>query len=519
MRTHYGSQLPGARMESGNHTRTAPGRIRADTSILLAIAASVALVHLLTNGRYGLHRDELQFLSDALHLDWGFVAYPPLTPFLERIGLEIFGVSLVGLRLFSVIAQAAAIVITGLMARDLGGGRLAQITAALAVALSPLPIFEGTEFQYSSFDYLWWVLIAWFIIRMLKSEDPRWWLAIGGVIGLGLITKYSILFFIAGILGGLLLTWARRYYASGWFWAGVALALLIFLPNLIWQVHHGFISWHFLRHIHKRDVAEGRARGFLLGQFLLCVNLAAAPLWIAGLVCLLWNRRYGLLAWMYLIPLALFTIGKGRSYYLAAAYPMLIAMGAAAAERWLSSLSKIWRRMIKGVFFTCLIAYGAYACAILIPFASSGPLMNFALKNNGDLREEIGWTQLVQTVADIRNSLPSSQRQTVGILVGNYGEQGAIEILGRPYGLPEPISMTNSSWLRGYPTPPPSTLIVIGFSQQDANEAFTACRLAGHNGNTQVVRNEESQDHPDIFVCGGPRMPWPEFWKEYQNFG
>src|SRR5271157_1270958 len=131
-------------------------RARADTIVLLGIAALVALVHLLTNNRYGFHRDELQVLSDALHLDWGFVAYPPVNPFLERIGLGIFGVSLVGLRLFSVMAQAAAIVVTGLMARELGGRRLAQVTAALAVALSPLPLFNGTEFQYTSLDFLWW---------------------------------------------------------------------------------------------------------------------------------------------------------------------------------------------------------------------------------------------------------------------------------------------------------------------------------------------------------------------------
>src|SRR5580704_13783775 len=206
---------------------------RADTMVLLGIAAVVALVHLLTNNRYGFHRDELQFLSDARHLDWGFVAYPPLTPFLERIGLNLFGLSLVGLRLFSVIVQAAAIVVTGLIARELGGKRLAQIAAAISVALSALPLFEGTEFQYSSFDYLWWVLIAYFTIRLLKSENPRWWIAIGAAVGLGLLTKYTMCFYVAGILGGLLLTRARRYFTSGWFWAGIGIACLIFLPNLI----------------------------------------------------------------------------------------------------------------------------------------------------------------------------------------------------------------------------------------------------------------------------------------------
>src|SRR5580693_10643734 len=136
----------------------AKGRSRDAALTVWGIALAVALVHVLTNGRYGFHRDELQFLSDARHLDWGFVAYPPMTPFLEHIGLSLFGLSLVGLRMFSVVAQAIVIVVSGLMARDLGGGRLAQITAALAVGLSPLPIFEATEFQYTSFGFLWFAL-------------------------------------------------------------------------------------------------------------------------------------------------------------------------------------------------------------------------------------------------------------------------------------------------------------------------------------------------------------------------
>ncbi len=492
---------------------------RANTVALLGIAALVTLVHLLTNNRYGFHRDEFQFLSDARHLDWGFVAYPPVTPFLERISLGIFGVSLVGLRLFSVVFQAVAIVITGLAARELGGGRLAQVAAALGVALSPLPLFEGTEFQYSSFDYLWWVLIAYFIIRLLKTDNPRWWLAIGATVGVGLMTKYTMCFFVAGILGGMLLTRQRRFFGSPWFWGGTALAVLIFLPNLVWQFRHGLVSLHFLQHIHTRDVGEGRADGFLRDQFLICTNLFTAPLWIAGLLSFLRGRRYRLLAWMYLITLALFVIGKGRGYYLAAAYPMLIAMGATTGERWVASLRPLWRRSVEGVFFTGLVACGFFMGALILPLASAGPLRSFALRNNGDLREEIGWTDLVKTVAGIRDSLPSEQRENLGIVVGNYGEQGAIEILGPEYRLPLPISMTNSAWLRGYPAVPPSTLIVVGFSRESADRVFNSCRLAGHNGNPYGVKNEESIYHPDIFVCGGPRQPWPEFWAENQRFG
>ena len=490
-----------------------------DTWSLFAIAGAVALLHVLTNSRYGFHRDELQFLSDARHLDWGFVSYPPFTPFVERISLSIFGMWLVGLRLFSVIAQAAVIVVTGLMARELGGGRLAQIAAALAVALSPLPLFEGTEFQYTTFDFLWWVLIAYCVIRLLKTENPRWWLAIGVLIGIGFQSKYTMAFYVAGIVGGVVLTRTRRDLASGWLWAGVGLSILIFLPNLIWQVRHGFISLHFLQHIHTRDVGEGRANGFFRDQFMICTNLVAAPLWIGGLLGLLWDRRYRMLAWMYLIPMALFVAGKGRGYYLGAAYPMLLAMGAVLGERWAASMSRWPRRIVEYAFFTLLIACGAYICTLVIPLAASGSLRAFALKNNGDLREEIGWDELVKTVAGIRDSLMPEQRADFGIVVGNYGEQGAIENLGPAYHLPPPISGTNSAWLRGYPAPPPSTLIVIGHSKGYVDRTFTDCRWAGHNGNSEGARNEESVDHPDIFVCGPPRLPWPEFWKGYQAFG
>ncbi|MGO9936157.1 MAG: glycosyltransferase family 39 protein [Terracidiphilus sp.] len=492
---------------------------RADFLPVLAVAAVAALAHILTNGQYGFHRDELQFLSDARHLDWGFVAYPPLTPFIEHLGLALFGLSLIGLRLFSVLAQAIVIVVSGLMARDLGGGRLAQFTAALAVALSPLPIFEATEFQYTSFEMLWWVLIAWFTIRLLKSDNPRWWLAIGAAVGLGLLTKYTIVFYIAGILTGIVLTSARRFLKSGWFWAGIALALLIFLPNFLWQVHHDFISYTFLQHIHARDVREGRADGFIKGQFLACTNPWAALLWLAGLVAFLRSPRYRMIAWMYLVPLGILWLAKGRFYYLCAAYPMLIAMGTVVGERWMRGLPRWARVTVEIVFFQGLLVAGAYFFAGWVPIASSGPLRDFALSHSEDLREEFGWNELVHTVANIRESLTPDQQAHLGITVGNYGEQGAIEMLGPAYHLPPPISTTNSAWLRGYPVPPPTTLIVLGISRENAESIFTNCRWAGHNGNSEGVRNEESQYHPDIFVCGPPRLSWPELWNEHRDFG
>src|ERR1700676_2927457 len=213
-----------------------------DTWALFSVAAARMLVHLLTNSHYGVHRAELATFEDAHCLAWGYVAYPPLTPFVARVAIVLLGYSLPGVRFFGALAQCAAIVITGLMAREMGGKRLAQVTAALAVAIAPVSILWGALFQYTAFDYLWWVLAAYFAARLLRSEDPRWWLGIGIVVGLGMMTRYTMGFLALGIAGGVLLSPARRYLRSPWMWAGVCLAVIIFLPNIVWQARHDFIS-------------------------------------------------------------------------------------------------------------------------------------------------------------------------------------------------------------------------------------------------------------------------------------
>jgi hypothetical protein len=219
------------------------------------------------------------------------------------------------------------------------------------------------------------------------------------------------------------------------------------------------------------------------------------------------------------VPLALFFFGKGRGYYMAAGYPMLLAMGATRIAHRLTLLPTWGRRTALAAYFSAFAIGSAYIIAIIIPLAPSGPLRDFALKRNGDLREEFGWDNLVRTVAQVRDSLPPDEQAHLGIATGNYGEYGAIEILGAAYGLPQPIGTTNSEYLRGYPTPQPTTIIVIGNDPATANALFTSCRVAGHNGNSEGIKNEESEYHPDIFVCGPPRLSWPELWKNHQNFG
>jgi 4-amino-4-deoxy-L-arabinose transferase-like glycosyltransferase len=257
------------------------------TATLLVIAFLSVAVHFYVGEGYGFHRDELATLDDARHLDWGYVAYPPVTPFFGRISLELFGTSLVGFRVFAAIASAISIVLTGLIARELGGARLAQIIASAAAV--PFCLATGSLKQYVAFDYLCWVLTAYFVAHLIRSGNSRWWLGIGFSIGAGMLTKYSILFLVAGLIVGILATRWRAELGRKWLWIGAACSLLVFLPNLLWQINHHFISLDFLRYIHERDIRIGRTRNFLPDQLLL--TLLAFPIALAGLYYLLFDRQ------------------------------------------------------------------------------------------------------------------------------------------------------------------------------------------------------------------------------------
>jgi len=491
---------------------------RSDAAVLVYIACATVVVHILTGGRYGFHRDELATLDDARHLSWGYVAYPPITPFFARLSLILFGTSLAGFRFFAAVVNAVAVVLTGLMAREFGARRGAQIVAALATV--PFCLAAGSLMQYVSFDYFFWVLRAYFIVRLLKSDDPRWWLAIGCAVGLGMMAKYSMPFLVAGLLVGVLFTDARRYLASKWLWYGVAISLLIFLPNLLWQVRHDFVSIQFLRSIHARDIRIGRTKNFLPGQ--LQLTLLAFPLWIAGLFACFFSRmgkRFRVLGWMYLTLLLLFIVLKGRNYYLAGAYPMLYAAGSAWGEQWVSSLRRGMATTVRVLAWSALVVDIAVVTALALPIAPINSRWWKAIRTDGNLREEFGWPELIETIARIRDSLPAQDRAHLGILAGNYGEAGAVDLYGPRYGLPAAISGIDSFWFRGYGNPPPQTLIVVGLPLGFLESHFSSCQLVAHTWNRYGVENEETRDHPDIFICRGLRQSWPDFWSSFRYYG
>jgi hypothetical protein len=492
---------------------------RADLWLLIAVAAATVMAHLLTGGRYGFHRDELATLDDARHLAWGYVAYPPVTPFFGWLSLHLFGTSLAGFRFFASLANAIAVVLTGLIARELGGGRGAQLLAACASV--PFALAAGALMQYVSFDYLAWVAVAYFVARLCRSGDPRWWLAIGAAIGFGMLSKYSMPFLVAGLAVGFFTSGLRRQLGSKWLWLGAGLALLLFLPNFLWQWRHDFISLAFLQYIHARDIRIGRTSSFLPDQ--LEITLLALPLALAGIYFYFFTergRRFRVLGWMFLVPLVLFLVAKGRGYYLAPVYPMLYAGGAVLGESWLQRCGRGWRVAATSLAFVALLLDSALVASVVLPIAPvNSPWWHKMVQHNGDLREEIGWQELAENVARIRDSLSPEDRARVKIFCGNYGEAGAINLYGPRHGLPPAICAVNSFWERGYGHPPPQLLIVLGRSAKNLEGRFDSVELVGHITNREGVANEETTDHPDIFLCRHFRRSWPEVWKKIRGFG
>jgi 4-amino-4-deoxy-L-arabinose transferase-like glycosyltransferase len=506
------------------------------TTMVLGIAAGTVVVHVATGARYGFDRDELMLLEDARHLAWGYVPYPPMTAFFGRLALELFGTSMVGFRFFAAVAQAAALVLTGLMAKEMGGGRWAQVVAAFAGV--PFCLGAGALMQYISFDYVCWVFVAYCVVRLLTG-GAGWWVGIGAGIGFGMMAKYTMAFLAVGVVAGVLVTDVRRYLKSKWLWIGAGLAVLIGSPNLIWQIRRNFVSMEFLRFLHERDVGTGVTDWFLAGQLeltLLAFPLAAAGLWFCFFSSE--GKRYNTLGWMYAVPLMLFLVMRGRDYYLAPAYPMLYAAGAAWLEKWLvkpgetaansgdlagragSQVNAAPKaRWVRRAIGLALAADVAIAGAVALPLAPvNSAWWRFAARVDVVFPEEIGWPEFVETVAEVRDRLPASERARLGILAGNYGEVGALNLYGEKYGLPRAISGVNSSWERGYGNPAPETLIVVGFQRDFLEKRFASCELAGRTSNRYGVANEETVEDPDIFVCRGLRASWEAFWMEVRGF-
>ena len=491
--------------------------LRSDAALLSAFAALILVVHFYVGNGYGFHRDEFQFLDDARHLQWGFVAYPPLTAFCGRIAIALFGISPQVFRLPAAFVNAVSLVLVGLTTRELGGRRPAQIVALFAAL--PLALAFSSVLQYNTLDLFAWSLIIYFTARLLRTGDERYWIGVGAGIGIGVLSKYSIAFPVVSLLAALVILPSQRHHlGTRWFWYGALTATIIAAPNLIWLASHHFITLQMEHFIHARDVRLGRADGYYTDQFKF--TLFGFPLAVAGLVSLLRNARFRLLSAFYIGPFLLFAIARGRGYYLMPAYPVLYAAGAVALEGALTNRVTILRITVRSIVLAAMLVDAAAVAWAYLPIWRPGsPGWNWQIKNNYDMDNEIGWPEFVAQVAAVRDTLSPEDLSRLAILDNNYGEAGALSLYGSQYNLPTPISSTNGFHDRGYGPYEPETVIVVGGELHDQELNFEHCTVAAQVSIPYGVRNEESVDHPEILICHHLRRPWPTVWSHSQEFG
>jgi hypothetical protein len=291
----------------------------------------------------------------------------------------------------------------------------------------------------------------------------------------------------------------------------------------VWQAQHHFISLEFLSHLHARDLRQGRYAGFYREQLWICVNLVTAPLALLGLWFYFFRQeaqRYRLLGWTFVVSFLLFCVAGARSYYTAPLYPMLLAGGSVLFGNLVEGLRPVWSRFAYGLQWTAILAGGVMFGLLVMPVAPLGSrIWKITSELHDQFREEIGWPDLARAVAGVYDSLSPEERERTGILTGNYGEGGALNLYGPELGLPHAMSLTNSFWYRGYDPRLPQTVIVVGFELEDASKLFESCEVAGKNTNPYGVKNEESVDHQDILVCRNLRTPWPVYWESHRRFG
>jgi 4-amino-4-deoxy-L-arabinose transferase-like glycosyltransferase len=489
-----------------NRTRGAPLRH------LLVPAAAVVPLLILFAGGYGYHRDELYFLAAGHHPAWAYADQGPLTPLIARAMDAIAPGSLTVLRIPSALMAGGTVLTTGLLARELGGSRGAQRIAAACAAVASVVLVVGHLLSTSTFDLLAWAVVTWLVARIIRTGDERLWLAAGAVAGLALLNKPLIAFLLVALAAGVLIAGPRELLRSAWLWAGVALAALLFSPFVIWQARHGWPQLDVSSSIASGGSGSSQPRWALLPFQFLLVSPVLAPVWIAGLVALLRDRslrRFRLFGVAWLVLVVVFLATGGKPYYLAGMFPVLLAAGAPATDRWLRRGAPRARRalLVAAVALSALVS--AVIALPVLPAEDAGPVV----ATNGDVGETIGWPQFTATVAAVyRRAGPGAV-----ILTSNYGEAGAIDRYGPRLGLPGAYSGHNGFGYWGPPPDRPGPVVTVGLDRAALARSFTSCRAAGRIDNREGIDNDERGAPVD--VCGGTRAPWSSIWPGLRRLG
>ncbi|HEX8144017.1 MAG TPA: glycosyltransferase family 39 protein [Pyrinomonadaceae bacterium] len=503
--------------------------LSSERALISYLALCKLLLHFATNWRYGYFRDEMYYLACGEHLDWGYVDQSPLIALVAWAARSLMGTSLFAARFFPALAGALLVYLTGLMVRELGGGRFAIVVACLAVIISPSYLYLQTVLTMNAFEPLFWTLGAYVLMLIIKRGDGRLWLLFGAVAGIGLMNKHTTLFFGAGVFAGLLHTPLRRYFKSKWLWLGGLVAFLIFLPNIIWEIRHDWATIEVLRNADKNQNLPFSPWEFLKGQVFMTHPLAV-PIWVAGLYYYFFTdegRPYKLLGWTYVVMFLLFVVLRGKVYYLAPIYPVLLAPGAVLIESFIRERSWSW---LKPVTVGLLLVGGAITAPLTLPVLPIETYIRYAdaLGFSGVRTEKLtmgklpqhyadmfGWEEMVREVARVYHSLPPEERARCAIFARNFGEAGAIDLLGAKYGLPKAIGKHQNYFLWGPRDYTGEILITVGERLSDVRKVYAEAQQAATFVNEYVMPYENNLP---IFICRRPRAPLKEIWPEVKCY-
>ncbi len=494
---------------------------RADLAPAVLIVAFISfLAHVLVGDNYGYFRDELYVLAMSQHPAFGYVDVPPLVPWITLIPRLLTGNALWAIHVISALVCAGTIILTGLMARLLGGTRWVQGLAALGSATALVLLANGSIYSYDVFDAFWWQLSATILIVLLRDEHPQRWLAFGLVAGLGLLTKETILFWGFALIVGLLLTPQRRLLFTRWTAFGGLIAFALFLPFLIWNAANGWASFQYWAGYSQNHSTGGTPLDFLTNQ-LLGMNPLSVLLWGAGLWYFFSARgaRYRVFGWAYLILFVLFIAIQGKSYFLAPAYPPLYAGGAVLLGEWRVR----WRRWV-AAYPVVLAISGVLLAPAVMPVLSPAVYGHVYGKSGnagsqqeaGDsyglpqaLADRFGWEEQVALIARVYHGLPRDEQRVACIATANYGEAGALVQFGGRYHLPPPISGHNAFYIWGPQGCTGQVVITINIAPQDAARWFSSVTLVARTSCDACVAFE---NHAPILILRQPKAPFAVMW-------
>jgi hypothetical protein len=493
------------------------------------IGLAKLLVHLYASRHYGYYRDELYYLACGEHLDWGYVDQPPLIALIAKGERLLFGDSLLAIRLCSTLAGTAKVLLTGVMARELGGGRYAQILAALAVLVAPGFLALDSFLSMNSVEALLWTACAYLVVRTIRTGNQTLWIWFGLLAGIGLENKHSMLLWGGALAAGLLLTSQRICFRQPWIWIGGAIAFLVFLPNLWWQVQHHFPFLELQANIRRngRDVPLSPISFF--AEEILAMNPVAFPVWVVGLWFYFFSAKgkpFRVLGWAWLMTAVVILFLSPRIYYLFPAYPVLFAGGAVVVESWVTA----WRiRWLEIGYPVLLLLAGALIAPIAIPVLPVKTYLAYTRAIHlqppaietwklGPLpqvyADQFGWKEMVATIARVYQEIPTELRPKTAILARNYGEAGAIDFFGPQYGLPKAISGHQSYFFWGPGGYTGESMIVLGGDQSNLRLRFRSVTPVASISHPYSMRTE----YFEVFYCQGLNEPLNEIWPRYKHW-